>query len=93
VGLATLCGSHQPKRELTHQAILSFFHTAIESPFTDRRKMSYTVTSDNFEAKKKGESITDKELLDLGLNADALVAGEHIKKSAQTKPATVEETK
>jgi hypothetical protein len=55
--------------------------------------MSYTVTSDNFEAKKKGETITDKELLDLGLNADALVAGEHIKKSTQTKPATVEETK
>jgi hypothetical protein len=55
--------------------------------------MSYTVTSDNFEAKKKGETITDKELLDLGLNADALVAGEHIKKSTQIKPATVEETK
>jgi hypothetical protein len=55
--------------------------------------MSYTVTSDNFEAKKKGETITDKELLELGLNADALVAGEHIKKSLQTKPATVEETK
>jgi hypothetical protein len=53
--------------------------------------MSYTITSDNFEAKKKGETITDKELLELGLNADALVAGEHIKKSAQTKPATVEE--
>lgn len=56
--------------------------------------MSYTVTSDNFEAKKKGESITDKELLELGLNTDALVAGEHIKKSAPAiKPATVEETK
>ena len=55
--------------------------------------MSYTVTSDNFEAKKKGETITDKELLDLGLNANALVAGEHIKKSATIKPATVEETK
>jgi len=58
-----------------------------------RRKMSYTVTSDNFEAKKKGETITDKELLELGLNIDALVAGEHLKKSASTKPATVEETK
>ena len=54
--------------------------------------MSYTVTSDNFEAKKKGESITDKELLELGLNADALVSGEHLKK-VTTKPATVEETK
>ena len=56
--------------------------------------MSYIVTSDNFEAKKKGETITDKELLDLGLNADALVASEHIKKSTPAiKPATVEETK
>ena len=55
--------------------------------------MSYTVTSDNFEAKKKGESITEKELLELGLNADALVAGDHLKSNAQTKPATVEETK
>jgi hypothetical protein len=55
--------------------------------------MSYTVTSDNFEAKKKGETITDKELLELGLNADALVAGEHLKKTGTTKPATVEETK
>lgn len=56
--------------------------------------MSYTVTSDNFEAKKKGESITDKELLELGLNTDALVAGEHLKKATvTTKPATVEETK
>jgi hypothetical protein len=58
-----------------------------------RRKMSYTVTSDNFEAKKKGESITEKELLELGLNIDALVAGEYLKKTVTTKPATVEETK
>ena len=55
--------------------------------------MSYTVTSDNFEAKKKGETITEKELLELGLNINALVAGEHLKKSASNKPATVEETK
>jgi len=58
-----------------------------------RRKMSYTVTSDKFEAKKKGETITEKELLELGLNIDALVAGEYIKKPAAIKPATVEETK
>jgi hypothetical protein len=53
--------------------------------------MNYTVTSDNFEAKKKGELITEKELLELGLNVDALVASEQIKKTATTKP--VEETK
>ena len=54
--------------------------------------MNYTVTSDNFEAKKKGESITEKELLELGLNIDALVAGEHIKKpTAATKPVTEKE--
>jgi hypothetical protein len=53
--------------------------------------MSYTITSDNFEAKKKGESITDKELLEMGLNVKALIAGEHIKKTATTTP--VEETK
>jgi hypothetical protein len=55
--------------------------------------MSYTVASDNFEAKKKGESVTEKELLELGLNAEALVAGGHLKSNAPTKPATVEETK
>lgn len=54
--------------------------------------MNYTVISDNFEAKKKGESITEKELLELGLNIEALVAGEHIKNSAKaTKPATEKE--
>lgn len=52
--------------------------------------MTYTITSDNFEAKKKGDSITDKELLELGLNVDALVAGEHIK--ASIKPAKAEES-
>lgn len=54
--------------------------------------MSYTVASDNFEAKKKGESITDKELLELGLNIEALVASEHIKKTA-TAIKPVEEVK
>ena len=54
--------------------------------------MSYTVTSDNFEAKKKGESITEKELLELGLNAEALVAGDHLKSNVTIKPATEKET-
>jgi hypothetical protein len=53
--------------------------------------MNYTVTSDNFEGKKKGESITTKELLELGLNFEALVAGEHIKTTTATKPATEKE--
>ena len=55
--------------------------------------MSYTVTSDNFEGKKNGESVTEKELLELGLNVEALVASDHLKSNAPTKPATVEETK
>ncbi len=55
--------------------------------------MNYTVASENFEAKKKGESITEKELLELELNIEALVASDHLKSNAPTKPATVEETK
>ena len=56
--------------------------------------MSYTVTSDNFEGKGKGDSITEKELLESGLNIEALIAGEHLKDAkAPIKPATVEETK
>jgi len=34
-----------------------------------------------------------KELLELGLNAKALVAGDHLKSNVTIKPATVEETK
>jgi hypothetical protein len=55
--------------------------------------MSYVITSDNFEAKAKGESITAKELLELGLNVEALVAGDHLKSNAPIKTTTVEETK
>ena len=73
------------------QVKLSFFHTVTVSPFGDRRKMSYTVTSDNFEAKKRGETISHKELLELGLNAEALVAGNHLKSNAPIKPATEKE--
>ena len=49
--------------------------------------MNYTVTSDVFTPKEKGESITEKELLELGLNIDALLAGGHIgpKKITTTK--------
>ena len=56
--------------------------------------MSYIITSDNFEGKAKGDSITEKELLESGLNIEALIAGEHLKDAkAPIKPATVEETK
>ena len=53
--------------------------------------MNYIVTSDVFTPKEKGESITEKELLELGLNIDALVAGGHLKNNAVIKP--VEEVK
>ena len=53
--------------------------------------MNYTVTSDNFEAKKKGDSITEKELLNAGANIEALIAGNHIKATGgTTKPAIQE---
>lgn len=56
--------------------------------------MSYIVTSDNFEGKAKGDSVTEKELLESGLNIEALVAGEHLKDAkAPINPARVEETK
>ena len=55
--------------------------------------MNYTVTSDKFEPKKKGESITTKELLELGLIIEPLVAGKYIKATTTTvnKPATEKE--
>lgn len=54
--------------------------------------MTYTITSElEVCNKKKGESITEKELLELGLNIDALVAGEYLKNTAAIKP--VEEVK
>lgn len=48
--------------------------------------MSYTVNSDRFVLKKKGETITEKELLEAGCNIAALVAGNHLV-SAKTAPA------
>jgi hypothetical protein len=48
--------------------------------------MGYTVNSDNFALKKKGEAITEKELLEAGCNVAALVAGGHLV-SAQTAKA------
>ena len=50
--------------------------------------MSYIVKSDNFELgnKKKGDQVTEKELLDAGCNPEALVKGEHLSSNTPTKP-------
>jgi len=52
--------------------------------------MSYTIKSDNFVFgnKKKGDQVTEKELLDAGCNLEALVKGEHLSGNIPTKPAT-----
>tara|TARA_B110000503_G_C6827007_1_gene281200 strand:- start:65 stop:229 length:165 start_codon:yes stop_codon:yes gene_type:complete len=52
--------------------------------------MSYTVTSDIFEARKMGESITEKELLELELDIEALIESGHIKAGQISKPAIKE---
>jgi hypothetical protein len=49
--------------------------------------MNYTVNSDRFALKAKGESVSDKELLEAGCNIEALVAGGHLV-SAQTPKVT-----
>jgi hypothetical protein len=54
--------------------------------------MSYVITSEvEVCNKKKGESITEKELLNAGANIEALIAGNHIKATGgTTKPAIQE---
>jgi hypothetical protein len=53
--------------------------------------MSYIITSDlEVCNKSKGQTLTDKELEDAGVNIEALVAGGHIKSSSQTKLVTQE---
>jgi len=49
--------------------------------------MAYIVNSDRFALKAKGESVSDKELLEAGCNIPALVAGGHLV-SAQTPKVT-----
>lgn len=51
--------------------------------------MTYVITSHNCEigSKKKGDAITEKELLEAGLNIDALVDGGHISGNKVTTPA------
>jgi len=50
--------------------------------------MAYIITSDRVDSSKTmGDSITDKELLAMGANIEALIEGGHISSDA-TKPAT-----
>jgi len=54
--------------------------------------MSYIITSELEVCNKvKGDSITEKELLNAGANIEALIAGNHIKATGgTTKPAIQE---
>lgn len=56
--------------------------------------MIFTVTSEaEVCGKVKGDSLTEKELLEAGANIDALIVGNHIKANTGTpiiKPATQE---
>jgi hypothetical protein len=56
--------------------------------------MSYTITSDlEVCGKSKGDNLTEKELLEAGVNIDALVEGLHIKSDStpSIKPVTTQE--
>jgi hypothetical protein len=54
--------------------------------------MSYVITSEvEVCNKKKGESITEKELLNAGANIDALIVGNHIKASGGTTKPVIQE--
>ena len=57
--------------------------------------MTYTVNSDRFALKKKGESISDKELHEAGCNVEALVSAGHLVSAVTPKaaPASEGETK
>jgi hypothetical protein len=54
--------------------------------------MSYVITSElEVCNKKKGEPITEKELLNAGANIDALIAGNHIKATGGTIKPVIQE--
>lgn len=54
--------------------------------------MSYVITSElEVCNKKKGDAITEKELLNAGANIDALIAGNHIKASGGTTKPVIQE--
>jgi len=53
--------------------------------------MAYTITSDRLDcAKAVGDSITSEELLALGANIEALIAGEHLTEGASRRSAPAE---
>ena len=66
-----------------------FFPIVTESRFGDKEnQMAYIVISDREVCgKKKGDSITDKELVDAGVSAQALIAANHIKASNSVPPS------
>lgn len=53
--------------------------------------MTYTVNSDRFSLKKKGESVSEKELLEAGCNIEALVSAGHLVSAATPKVAPAQE--
>lgn len=53
--------------------------------------MNYTVNSDRFALKAKGESVSDKELLEAGCNVEALVSAGHLVSAATSKAASAQE--
>ena len=54
--------------------------------------MAYTITSDRLDCKKKqGDSITEKELSEMGANISALIAGGHITSDMAEKKTNVKE--
>lgn len=53
--------------------------------------MTYKVNSDRFNLKKKGESVSDKELLEAGCNIEALVSAGHLVSVAAPKAAPAQE--
>ena len=54
--------------------------------------MSYIITSEvEVCNKKKGEPITEKELLNAGANIEALIAGNHIKATGGTIKPVIQE--
>jgi len=50
--------------------------------------MAYTITSESLDCDKSlGDSITEKELLEMGVNIEALISAGHIADEATTKSA------
>ena len=54
--------------------------------------MAYTITSDRLDCpKKQGDSITEKELLEMGALIEPLIAGGHIKSDMKEMKTNVKE--